>query len=261
MKFVTEATANPDDQGTTVVKSKGEALQHDDLETLWKKNHVQVKDFDADPNNMEKECPTGESFALFNGDMAPVAMEWRLKDADKTGKHNRIIPFATTFHSFAEMFETANDMNHEWADFLARQFMGKNKKEATNKSVDFFLHFNDPTEPERKMGIVLHAFWTIASVQKICASKSTAMWTSVAGVHECILQHCATSPQDFSLCVAVKCWLVVVLCRKSERTNDLDLFFVCMRLSLPILATMHKIAHLLCLLQSFATLGDRGIRL
>lgn len=92
--------------------------------------------------------------------------------------------------------------------------MGKSDKEANDKNVDFFMHFSDPTEPERKMGIVLHGFWIAVSIQMIHASGTTSTRTAIAGIHEYVLQRCAASPQDFSCYIMVKCWVVVILYHK-----------------------------------------------
>ena len=49
-------------------------------------------------------------------------------------------------------------------------------------------------------------------------------------------QRAKNSPQDIALLNLVAFFTLVLLFRKAERQNNADLYFACMRLSLPLLA-------------------------
>jgi hypothetical protein len=126
-------------------------------------------------------------------------------------------------------------------DFIVRAFVEKDEKDATDKNVDYFVNFCDPTEPERQMGVVLHAIWHVVLIQR--RRDHEQRQTTIGGVHDFVLDRCKESPQDFALYILMKSWEIAILYRKAERTNDIDLYFTCMRMSLPILATGHAVKY------------------
>ena len=106
-------------------------------------------------------------------------------------------------------------------------------KEATDRNLAYFLNFNDPTVPERHLGVILMAINTVVLTEMQASGCTSATPESMG---EYMRERAKTSPHDCMMLQLLEYFSMVVLFRKAERRNKIELYIACMRLSLPLLA-------------------------
>jgi len=128
--------------------------------------------------------------------------------------------------------------------------------DATFKNISYFLSFNDPTQPEHEVGSLLVGLILTALTEMKNAGRIEATPESVLSY---MVDRAEASPQDMRLFLQLKYFAVLLLFQKAECCNKLDLYFACMRLSLPLLAVenAYNYVHIFTeLLKYWATCSD-----
>jgi hypothetical protein len=116
---------------------------------------------------------------------------------------------------------------------VAPIYAKRDDADATKRNISYFLSFNDPTQPEHEVGSILVALILTAMLEMKRAGRVD---TTPSQVVSYMVARAEASPQDMRLFLQIKYFGVLLLFRKAERCNKLDLYFTCMRLSLPLLA-------------------------
>ena len=128
----------------------------------------------------------------------------------------------------------------EVATWIVSSFPGKDDKAATDKNISFFLHFNDPTVPEEQLGSILTAIYVYIAY---CMKLDGYQGATPEAMNEYMLECACHSPQALGLLLCVRLWSVTLLARRSERRDDVDLFFTVIKLALPLFCTTHATAY------------------
>ena len=55
-----------------------------------------------------------------------------------------------------------NEAHEDLASYLVGSYIGKMGKDATEKNIDYFIQFNDPTNYKKQMGSIIHAIFDYA---------------------------------------------------------------------------------------------------
>jgi len=206
------------------------------MEAMIRNGNNQVEEFDRDSNNQGKERPISDFFLPFCGDNDPVLKMWMAKDADVEGRYKKIIPIPGIFHFRMETMKKGSNLLRDLVTLIIMPFMGKHGQPATEKNMSYFFNFSDSTEPERQIGIVLHACWHVVLLgMKAAGFKET----TTKQMLEYVLERAEESPQDDALYILIKCWLLCVYVAKAERYNKIEYYFSAMRLALPMLISQH----------------------
>jgi hypothetical protein len=177
--------------------------------------------------------PISKHFVFWTCDGDPVKTGLAIKACDVDGKYARIILLIGIFHAFMEVFKEANAREEDMLSFLVAPFYKKNDNEATKKNISYFINFSDPIEPEHEVGSMLVAIILTAVFEM---KESGHVDATPASVLRYMRTRAESSPQDMRLFMQLKYFDMMLLFRKAERRNKIDLYFACMRLSLPLLA-------------------------
>ena len=202
--------------------------------TEWEKNNPN--------NNTAIESPIAKDFMLFCGDGDPILNIASIKYNDAIGNYKRLIAMPGIFHSIIEIFRLNNKLHFDLLLFLIRPFHSKKEGvEASDKNISYFLNFNDPTVPEREVGSMIFGINLLIIFRMKQGGRVDATPKNILQ----FMVKCATnSPQDLKLKQLLDYMTLMLLYRKAERKNKIDLYFVCMRLSLPLLATTDATKYL-----------------
>lgn len=177
--------------------------------------------------------PISKDILLFLCDDDPVKTGLYIKAADPDGRYARIFQLVGAFHAFMENFRKRNSREEDMLTHLVKAFYSKKDDgTATAQNVSYFLNFNDPIQPEHEVGSMLVAiiYEAVLNMKKSGRTEATP-----PNVLKYMRSRAQASPQDMRLFMEFKYLGMVLLYRKAERCNKLNLYFACMRLSLPLL--------------------------
>ena len=149
-------------------------------------NESDDKDSDnRDSNLSDEEQPMSSFPRTFVGDGAPIKQIFRLLDEEKKNvaeqdpRYSLIFLLAGVFHFFMEVFKMANKVNIEMMTHLVRSYLGKDGKQATDKNIEYYINFNDPTKIERDMGTIIFAILFVAMRGRQTVAEGTPNYLSV----------------------------------------------------------------------------------
>ena len=179
---------------------------------------------------------------LFAGDGDPIKTGLNIKATDPEGRCKRILLLLGIFHAFMEIFKKSNQHDKDMTSFLVAPLYAKKDKAATDKNLSYFLNFNDPTQPEKDVGTAITAILLKALFEM---KKGGRVDATPATLHKFMADRAENSPQDMRMFLLLHYWTLVLLFRKAERCNKIDLYFACMRLSLPLLAVENATNYIL----------------
>jgi hypothetical protein len=214
---------------------------------------IQMKAYEEDPDKGKKERPVSEVVMGYAGDGAPYVAGCRLKDADEDGRWKFIKMVFGIFHLYMENFKKANKACEDWVTVLVATYIGKNDKDATEKNIDYFINFNDPSTYEQQKGVILLAIFNHVKRCMLAAGKTEA---SPITIWQYMLSIAEQSPLAFSLLNLVEFWEIALLVRKAERTDNLDDALSAIRLSTSLYCVTNSTEYtrLACdVLQGWAT--------
>ena len=181
-----------------------------------------------------KNHPIAKHFIIVAADGDPIKSAFLILENDTEGRFDRLVLLIGQFHAFMEVFKKANLIFEDSINYLIAPFYAKGEdKEATDRNLSYFLNFNDPTVPERHLGVIIMAINLIVLMEM---QLSGIKLVSTESMGEYMRERAKTSPQDCMLLNLLEYFTMVVLLRKAERRNKFNLYLACMRLSLPLLA-------------------------
>ena len=129
-------------------------------------------------------------------------------------------------------------------------------KDATEKNIDYFLNFNDPTIYERMMGCIIHAILDHAIR---CMIKNGSSSTTPNDVLMYMKEIAAESPIAMQILSLMFHWELALLVRKCERNNNAREFFdsLCMFLPLFCVTNSTEYTKICCdLIKYWSTCSD-----
>ena len=133
-----------------------------------------------------------------------------------------------------EVSKKINTVFENYLSFLVALFYNIVYQAATGKSISYFLNFNDPMRPEREVGSIIFTIILSALTEM---RKDGLLFNNIEEVKISLVKKAEASPQDMILLFALKYYHIIMLFRKAERENNIELFFTSMRLSLPFLCS------------------------
>jgi hypothetical protein len=214
---------------------------------------MQMKAYEEDPDQGKKERPVSEVVVGYSGNGAPYVAGCRLKDVDEDGRWKFIKMVVGIFHLYMENFKKANKACKDWVTVLVATYIGKNDNVATDKNIDYFINFNDPSTYEQQKGVILLAIFNHVKRCMLAAGKTEAM---PVAVWQYMLSVAEQSPLAFALLNLVEFWEVALLVRKAEQTDNLDDALSAIRLSASLYCVTNSTEYtrLACdVLQGWAT--------
>ena len=205
------------------------------MEYLKRGAENQVKEFaKMDTAAREQlEPPLSEDFVFFIGDGAPIKVGLGLLAKDPE-RWKKMVIFLGIFHAFMEGFKKAGKVHQDVLSYLvAPNYTSVDGKKPTEQNLSYFFNFNDPIIPERLVGTLVYAMNLKAIIEMKNNGQSNV---SPISIHEYQRQCAMRNSSDAKLFAALEDLTDVFMFRKAERTDNADLYFSCMRLTLPLLA-------------------------
>jgi len=179
------------------------------------------------------EPPLSKDFVFFIGDGAPIKVGLGLKAQDPE-RWKKVVIFLGIFHAFMEGFKKERKVHQDVLSYLvAPNYTSIDGKKPSEQNLSYFFNFNDPIIPERLAGTLIFAINLKAIIEMKNSGKSDA---SPIAIHEYQRACAMRNASDAKLFVALEDLTDVFMFRKAERTDNADLYFTCMRLTLPLLA-------------------------
>ena len=209
------------------------------MEYLVRISERQAEEFKSIPGHEGMEPPISADFLFFVGDGNPIVTALRIiaEDAAGAGRYSKIRPIFGIFHAFMKVFKRTNRLFEDVLTKLVNlSYSKRHDKEASEKNVSYFLDFNDPIVPEKIIGRILLAINLKATMEL-----KEQRWRNLESVtpqqlHEFMMERGRDSPQDMELFLLSEALTDVLMLRKAERKNNVDLYLSAMKLTLPLLA-------------------------
>lgn len=90
-----------------------------------------------------------------------------------------------------DLFKKANKLNVGWVTALVSNFIRGDGETGTETNIEYFLNFNDPTEPEIQMGVMNLAVYEYA---KTCLKDSGVSESSAVDIWDFMRERPKHSP-------------------------------------------------------------------